>query len=194
MPAFMGLEGQVGHLAVHVELQLLRCVIADPHRRGLLITAQPGDDQFRQSPLSADPVHDLDLAGVAGGRANKPISPYPRLVVVPEFHQRQKREGGVPEPTIAVIPIPCSAQALGKRGRGGGDDSTHRSVGQSLQCDERPLDCFCPRSGLTTAVAPPAPERFGARERFERIDCGRRTLLKRTRRRGQKERTGQLRR
>jgi hypothetical protein len=54
------------------------------------------DDQFRQPPFPAHPIHDLNLARAAGHSPHKPISPCPRLVVVAEIHAGQEREGGYP--------------------------------------------------------------------------------------------------
>ena len=99
-------------LAEHVELQLPRCIVANPDRRGFLIAGQPRDDQFRQPPLPAHSIHDLDLARTAGDSPNEPIAPCPRFVVVSEIHEGQERERGVAQPAIAIIPVPHPAQAL----------------------------------------------------------------------------------
>jgi hypothetical protein len=141
-----------------------------------LIAGKPSDDQFRQPPLPARSVHDLDLARTAGDSPNEPIAPCPRFVVVSEIHEGQERERGVAQPAVAIIPVPHPAQALRQRGRGSSDDPACWGVGQSLQCDERPFYRFSPWADVGTPIAPLAPERFRTLQRMERIDHRRRTL------------------
>ena len=148
------LKHRVGDLAEDVELQLPGGVIADPHRRRVLVSGQPRDDQLRQPPLSTHPVHDLDLARTAGDRPNKPIAPCLRLLVVAEIHEGQQRERGIAQPAITIIPVPHAAETLGKRRCGCGDDPPGRGVGQGLQRDERAFDRFRPRPDIGTAIAP----------------------------------------
>src|SRR4029077_9487395 len=108
-------------------------------------------------------------------RPDKPISPCPCFVVVSKVHEGQERKGGVAQPAISVIPVPRTAQALGKRRRGGRNDSARWGVGQSLQRDERPLDRVRPRPDLWTPVAPLAPEGFRPLQCREGIDRRRST-------------------
>src|ERR1700720_223374 len=77
----------VGDLAIDVELQLLGCVIANAHWRGVLIAGQPRDNQFRQPSLPAHAIHDLDLTRTAGNSPGKPVPPGARFVVVAEIHK-----------------------------------------------------------------------------------------------------------
>ena len=123
------LEHGVGHFPENIDLELLRSRIPDAHGRRVLITSEPGDDQFRQPALSADAVHDLHLMRAAGDGANEPVSPCPGFVVVPEMHERQERKGGVAQPAKPVIPVPRAAQALRKGGRDGRNDPAGWGIG-----------------------------------------------------------------
>jgi len=89
------LQHRIGDLAKHIDLKLLVCCVADPHRRGFLISGQPRHDQFRQPALAADAVHDLHLLWTAGDGADEPVAPVARFFVVSEMHECQKREGRV---------------------------------------------------------------------------------------------------
>src|SRR5215210_3473555 len=54
------------NLAIYVELKLLGGRVAYPDRRGALVAGKVLELELRQSPLTADPVHDLDRRRVAG--------------------------------------------------------------------------------------------------------------------------------
>ena len=75
------------HLAIDVELELLGRGVADAHRVRALVARQPGHLPLGQPPLAAEPVHDLHLVGAAGDRAQQPVAPGPRLVVIAGVHQ-----------------------------------------------------------------------------------------------------------
>ena len=49
-------------LAVHVELELRRRGVADPHRRGALVAGQPVELELGEPPLAGRAVHDLQVA------------------------------------------------------------------------------------------------------------------------------------
>ncbi len=102
----------VHDFAEHVELQLRVRGIADAHRRRILITGQAVDFPFGEPPLAADAVHDLQLIGGAGNRAQQPFAPSPRLFVIAGVHGAEQRQGGVAQPAIAVIPIALAAEPL----------------------------------------------------------------------------------
>ena len=70
--------GDVQHVhdfAVDIELQLVRCGIADAHRTRSFVAAQPTDVPFGQPPLARNAVHDLDLRRGSGYGAQEPIAP-----------------------------------------------------------------------------------------------------------------------
>ena len=122
------LEYGVGDFPEDIDLLLLCSRIADTYGRGVLIASEPGNEQFRQPVLSADAVHDLHLARIAGDGANEPVSPYLGFVVVSQMHEGQERKGGVTQPAKAVIPVPYATQTLGKGGRDGRNDPARWGV------------------------------------------------------------------
>ena len=132
--------------------------VADPDRLRSLVARQPGDLPFRQAPLAGEAVHDLELRRAAGDRAHQPGPPLPRLVVVAGVHQGQQRQGGVPDPAVAVVPVARAAELLRQRGGGGRDEAAGRAVGHRLQRDERAPDGLRPAAALGAAAGPLVPE------------------------------------
>ena len=70
---------RVDHLAVDVELELLARRVADADRRGALVAGEPRELELGEAPLAGDAVHDLQVAGIAGDRAEEPAPPLGRL-------------------------------------------------------------------------------------------------------------------
>ena len=70
-------ECDTDDLAVDVELELLRCGIANPDRPGVLVAGKVLQLELSQAPLPRDSVHDLDLGRVARADSHQ---------VVPEGH------------------------------------------------------------------------------------------------------------
>jgi hypothetical protein len=116
------------------------------------------------------------MAWAAGDSPDKPVPPCPCFLIVSEIHQGQQREGRVPQPAVAIIPVPHAAYTLRKRGRGSGDDPARRRVGQSLQGDEGSFDCFGPWTHVGTPIAPLTPARFRTLQRIKRVNRRRRSL------------------
>ena len=79
-PALRRLVQRVHHLAVDVELELLRGGVADAHRVPV-VPRQPVGDVFVEPALARHAVHDLQLSGVAGDRAQQPMPPGACLVL-----------------------------------------------------------------------------------------------------------------
>src|SRR5690606_10655111 len=65
----------VHDLAEDVELLLGRGGVADPDRRRAGVAGEPLEGELRQAPLAGDSVHDLQLLGGAGDRAQPPLAP-----------------------------------------------------------------------------------------------------------------------
>src|SRR3984893_9821945 len=65
----------VHDLAKDIELKLAMSGVADANRRRILVAGQPWRGPFRQPPLAGDAVHDLQLTGAAGHRAQQPFAP-----------------------------------------------------------------------------------------------------------------------
>ena len=96
---------RVEHFAIGVELQLPDRGVADAHRSCPLIAGQPGDLVFVEPALACDAVHRLHVVRRAGDGAQKPFAPRPRFVEKARARQRQKREGRVAQPAIAIVPV-----------------------------------------------------------------------------------------
>src|SRR5918998_1855660 len=75
-------EHDAGDLAVDVELELLGRGVPDAHRAGALVPGKLWELELRQAPLSADPVHDLDVSGVARTDAEQEVAERQRLLRV----------------------------------------------------------------------------------------------------------------
>ena len=110
-PHVTGLVQRVEHLAVHVELELAVGGVADPHRRRSLVARQPADLVLAEAALAGGAVHDLQLRGIAGDRAQQPVAERARLVGVARAHQRVDRERRVAQPAVAVVPVADAADA-----------------------------------------------------------------------------------
>src|SRR5207302_1962079 len=79
----VGMVECIEDLAIHIELCLLDCGIADPHRSRAFVPRQPWHLPLFQPPLAAKPIHDLQLVRAARDGAQQPIAPCPGLVVKP---------------------------------------------------------------------------------------------------------------
>src|SRR5713101_309748 len=74
--------GDVQHVhdfTVNVELELVMSGVAGADRRAALVTGQPRQLEFRQPPLSREPIHDLELLGTPRDRAQEPFTPRNRF-------------------------------------------------------------------------------------------------------------------
>ena len=67
----------------------------DPNRAGVLITGQPADLPLRKPPFAGEAVHDLQVGGLAGCRADQPLPPVAGFIVVAAIHERVQRERGI---------------------------------------------------------------------------------------------------
>ena len=86
-----------------------------------------------QLARAVDGVHDLQVVGVAGDRAQQPVAPQPRLLGVAGASRASSGERGVAQPAVAVVPVALAAEVLGQRRGGRGDDAAGARVGQQPQ-------------------------------------------------------------
>src|SRR5690606_32853648 len=107
----------------HVDLDLFGRGVADAHRTGVFVAAQPIELVLGQAPFATDAVHDLQLVGTAADGPQQPVAPGTRLGQVAAAHQGVERESGIAEPAVAVVPVAHPADTLGQRCRGRGDDA-----------------------------------------------------------------------
>ena len=137
-PGLTGAVQPVEELAVDVELELPRCLVADPHRPGPLVALEPAQLGLGKSAPPGEGVHDLQVLGVAGDGSQQPVAPGLGLLGVPAAGEGLQGEGGVAQPAVAVVPVPGAADLLRQGGGGRGGDAPARRVGQRLEHQQRP--------------------------------------------------------
>ena len=153
----------VDDLAVDVELDLLGGGVADPDRASS--PRSPGASSASYSvepPLAGHAVHDLEVGRGAGGCAEQPLPPPPRLVQVAGVDQRDEGERRVAQPAVAVVPVARAADPLGEGGRRRGDDPAGRLVDQALQHAQRRAHGLGPVPVVGAAAGPLVPERLAS--------------------------------
>ena len=153
--ALVPAPAQVDEGPVGVELELVRRRIADPDRPGAPVAIELEED-LGQAPFAADSVHDLELVGAAGGAALHEAAETVGLVDESDLGQRAAAQAGVPDPAVAVVPVPLAAGRLGQRGGGGGRDGPGGRVRQTLQ-DQRGADDVRTVRARQLHLAGPAP-------------------------------------
>ncbi|GJE46333.1 hypothetical protein AEGHOMDF_5536 [Methylobacterium soli] len=164
---------RVEHLAVDVELELLRGRVADAHGPRALVARQPVELDLGQQALARDAVEDVGLLGVAGHRPQEPVSPGARLLDEARIHQRQQREGRVAQPAEPVVPVAHAPELLGQRGRRRGHDPAGGHVDERLQRQERALQDVVPGRATGAVARPVAPERIRGGQHLAGLDrCG----------------------
>ena len=176
-PAAPRLVEGAHHLAVDVELALPVRGVADPHRRRAREPGQPIRLPLVEAALAREPVHDLQLVGRARHGAHEPVAPRLRFLEVAAVHQGEQRHRRIAQPAIAVVPIAGAADPFRQGGGGGRHDAAGRSVGETLQRDQRTAHRLLPmrrhRAVLghrMAARAPLRPERLRVGERQRRVD------------------------
>ena len=132
-----GLIHGVADLAVHVELELSVCRVADADRLRAFVARQPRHLKLGQAAFAGQTVHDLRLGRIARDRPEQPPLPGFRLCGVPRLQEGEEGKRGIPQPAEAVVPIPHAADLLRQGGRRGGHDAARRLVRQRLQRNER---------------------------------------------------------
>ena len=144
-----------------------------------LVAGEPVELELGQPPLAGDPVHDLELLRQPGDRAEQPVAPRARLVLVARPHEREQRQRRVAEPAVPVVPVPDAAERLGQRRRRRGHDAAGRRVGERLERDERAHERLAEAAGVRHSPYPLAPERLGVGERLLGVDAVGRRLVRR---------------
>ena len=135
-PGFARPVERVDGFAVHVELELPRRRVADPHGPAALVAGQMRQLELRQVAFAQRTVEDLEVRRVAADGAQQPVAPRARLVEETGPEQRVEREGGVAQPAVAVIPVAAAAELLGQAGGRRGHDAAARAVGQRLEREQ----------------------------------------------------------
>jgi hypothetical protein len=119
------------------------------------------EDLFRNLGPPVDPVQDLERPGLARRRlaepVREPIHERARLLREAEAHEGVDRERGVPDPRVAVVPVPRAADLLGKAGGGRRDDCPGRLIGEELEDERRAVDHLAPAAAVIRLREPTAP-------------------------------------
>src|SRR5262245_54680797 len=89
-----------------------------------------------------------------------------------------KRQRRIAQPAVTVVPISYAADFLGKRGGRGGDNPARRSVGERLKRNERAQHSVTPPAPVGAAARPLTPVGFGVGQGLPRIDRVRRTAIR----------------
>ena len=101
--------------------------------------------------------------GLLLGPVSQPAPERLGLLGEPQPEQGVDREGGVPDPGVAVVPVALAADLLGQPGGGRGDQGAGGGVGHQLEGDRRAVDHLPPAApvGRAGQPAPPEPGRLG---------------------------------
>ena len=169
-PGAMAKGGAVQHLSVNVELALPCGGVAEAHGLGPVPTGQVLQLRFLDPPATIHAVHDPHLVRRPGDGAQQPLKPSLRFAVEAGVQQGGEGEGGIPQPTVAVVPVHRSPRFLRQAERRGGDNATRRQVGQRLEREQGPLHRFRPGSRLVEVVDPVFPPLHRRVLRPRRID------------------------
>ena len=150
------LVDQVHQITERVVLPLMVGVVADAYGLRAFVAAQMLENRFRQLPLSADAVHDLERVPVGGKGGLNETHEALRHAGVTHFEKRLDGHGRVAQPAEAVIPVTHLAHRLGQAG---GEGCQHGSVviGHQLQCQQAPFDHVVVESVFFRPVAPVEP-------------------------------------
>src|SRR5579862_10007467 len=105
MAALVPAPAQVDQLAVGVELELGRGIVADVDRAGLSVALQAVDVLAAQTTLAAHAVEHLEVAGMPGGRAHDEGAEGVGLGHAAKLGEGARAEARVPDPGIAIVPV-----------------------------------------------------------------------------------------
>src|SRR5437868_15269777 len=96
----------VSEFSKNIELKLMNGGVAHAHWRRPAITLQPWHFPLHKVAFAGNAIDHLELIRAARYAAHQPVSPAASFVVVAGMHEGEERESCVPQPAIAVTPIP----------------------------------------------------------------------------------------
>jgi hypothetical protein len=136
----------IEQFAVHVDLPLLPGTVAHADRAAVTPAVQLRQGAFAEVVLAADPEHDLQGAVFAqrGGGRCKEGEEVVRLIGTGGHPQGTHGQGRVPDPRVAIVPVPLAPYAFGQRGGRGRHDRAARLEGQRLKHASAAIHQFAP--------------------------------------------------
>ena len=174
------------HLAVHVVLEVMEGLVADPDRLLAPVAGEVGQLRLLGVVGAGDRVDGLELAAALLGEVSQEDEETLHLGGVTEPLERVEREVRVAEPAVAVIPRAAGARVLRKaRGRRG-EQRARVLVLVELQHERRADHLALVVARHTRPLDPVAPMLDGAREeslgcvleaRLERLAEGQRQVV-----------------
>ena len=100
---------RVQHRTPHVVLHLVEGAVPDSHRPGIVVARQVGKLVLDERTFTADAVHHLQRMGISvigaghfGDEGEEVIG----LAVQAQGVEAPERERGVPDPRVAIVPVP----------------------------------------------------------------------------------------
>ena len=158
-------QDRVERRAEDVVLALVERTVADTHRTGSGVSGQLVSRGLREITAPVDPVHDLEGPVLVRLEVGDELHELVGLPVQVEEMQSLKREGRVPDPGVAVVPVALPAGRLGERGGGRCHRRAGRHVGEALDRQRRALDRIAPAVVWQPRLPQPAaPELDGRRD------------------------------
>ena len=138
--ALARLAEHIGQLAIDIELQLLRRRVADAHGARIFIAGQMRQLDLVQPLFAHHAVHGLELLRRARDHAHQPMLPDIGFLGVTGIEEGQQREGRIPQPAIAIIPVAAAADLFRQGGGDRRDDAAGGLVAEAFQGEQRAHD------------------------------------------------------
>ena len=150
LPHVVGeLEGSVHQFAVDVELFLPVCLVPDPHRPRPPVPFKVGKLHLLDIGFPPQAVHNLHPpCPVLGEEVLYPPEVILGLPEVTEVIEGLEREGGVPYPGEAVVPVSHPPDLLGERGGGSRGYGAGGVEGEEFQDEGGTVDHLFPPTGV----------------------------------------------
>ena len=156
-------QDRVERRPVDVVLALVEGAVADPHRMRPRVPGQLVARGLGEVAAPVDAVHDLERPVAVGLEVGEELHELVGLPVEVQEVEGLKREGRVPDPGVAVVPVALSAGRLGQRGGGCRHRRAGRHVGEALDRERGALDRVAPAVVGEPGAAQPAPPVAGRR-------------------------------
>src|SRR5919109_2864987 len=157
-----------------VQLQLIVGRISHPNRTRIFVPWQPRQFDLRQTPFSHHSINRAYLRRLTRSGTEDPVAPRLRFLGVTARRQSVEHKRRVAQPTKTIVPIAHAAELLGKRRGHRSHDPASRSIGESLECNQRADNVFPPFASIGAALGPVSPPIDCAAEFLYRISLHRR--------------------